>query len=127
MTPKGSDVSEPVPESDRRPTAEEAFERYREAVAEHGKKLDRLYGELIEQADLMRVLHLVYLGVGHYALRDMSTAEARLAARAQGWIAGSGLRLTLDGLLAWWEWKDKIDPYLREQRFQKLWREVIGW
>jgi hypothetical protein len=108
-------------------SAVEANERYVHAVTRNEDKLADLHEELSLDADLMNVLYLIYLDLGEMMLQERTDPEAVLEARTRGWIAGRRPYLTDDGLSAWWEWKNKITPHLRDVRFQQLWRDVAGW
>lgn len=123
-----TDVSPP---DERALSPEEAFQEYLEALShlDHGQaqKLHSLYRRLAAEVDLMRLLHMLQLGVSGSTLRGLAQQPVYLEARARGWIEGAGPRLTLDGLTAWMEWVQEITPHRRLTPFQELWRVASGW
>lgn len=115
------------PTQDEPVSASEANERYQYAVRYTAEQRDELHEALSLDADVMNVLCLAYHDLGEEVLHDRTDPVAVDHAHQRGWITPGRPRLTKEGLCAWWDWKTLITPYLREERFQQLWRDVVAW
>lgn len=109
-------------------SAAEAGERYRYAINRTDAQLTALHEALSLDAAVMNVLCLLYLDLGIDMVRERTDPMAVYHCRENGWVVGdTRLRLTAEGLAAWWDWKNAVAPHLRDPRFQQLWRDVTGW
>lgn len=106
----------------------DAYRRYRAALNETQRRDLDLYEQLSTRLPTLRVLYLAYLDLDT-ALLDEDSALDRADAQGEGlvFITGHRVRLTRDGLVMLWDWKNAIAPHLRKPAFQALWKRVHGW
>ncbi|KJK50436.1 hypothetical protein UK23_10595 [Lentzea aerocolonigenes] len=109
-------------------SAAEAGERYLYAVNLSDQQLTALHQTLSLDTHVMNVLCLLYLDLGTAMVRERTDPMAVYQCREYGWVSGdTRLKLTAEGLAAWWQWKNAVTPHRRDPRFQQLWQDVTGW